>query len=182
MNERAWKVAEANTNSKYYFDLVKYKNNLAKGQTPFTPAISTVYAVYESTKMILETGVDNIIAEHYFRRDMIRSAVRALGLKLVAADEVASPAVTAIYAPEGIDPVQLRKLMLERYHVVIAGGQGKFQKVAFRIGHLGYVEDLELLGGIAALEMVLHELGYKFELGSGVGAAQKAIMAHRIKK
>ncbi|MDD4571622.1 MAG: alanine--glyoxylate aminotransferase family protein [Clostridia bacterium] len=181
VNERAWKVAEANTNAKYYFDLLKYKKNLAKGQTPFTPAISTIYAVYESVKMLLEMGIDDVIAEHYFRRDMVRAAIRALGLDLVAPDEIASPAVTAIYAPKGIDPIKLRKLINERYHVVIAGGQGKFQEVAFRIGHLGYVEDLEILGAIAALEMALHELGHKFELGAGVGAAQKAIMSHRIK-
>jgi len=176
-NDRAWAVAEANKNHKFYFDLLSARKNLADGQTPYTPAVSTIFCVIEALKMINKEGIDNIIATHYFRRDMIRNACRALGLKLVADDSCASPAVTAIYAPEGIDPVKIRTTLRDKFGITIAGGQAKFKSTVFRIGHLGYVEDMELLSCIAALELTLQELGYPVELGTGVRVCQEAIKA-----
>ena len=127
--------------------------------------------------MMLETGLENIIEAHFFRRDVIRTAARALNLSLVAKDECASPAVTAIYAPEGIAAPQIVKPMHSKYNTVIAGGQGVFKGKVFRIGHLGYVNDLDLVATLAALEMALIEAGHPCELGAGVAAAQKMIMA-----
>lgn len=177
VSERAWQVAAQNQNSKFYFDVIQAKKFYEKGQTPFTPAVSVMYALDESLEIILEKGIENIVKEHLFHRDIIRSAVRALGLKLAATDAIASPAVTAVVVPEGIEPNQIRKKLLEEYNVVVAGGQGKFQGNTFRIGHLGFIQPLDLIAVISALEMVLYQLGYKIELGQGVRAAQELVMS-----
>ncbi len=176
VSEKAWAAAEKCTNNRFYLDLRTHREFLAKGQTPWTPAISVFYNVVAALRIIREQGVDKIIAEHYFRRDLIRRAAQALGLSLVAEDHCASPAVTAIYAPEGVAPKALTKQLREKYGVVVAGGQGIMADKAFRIGHLGYVEDLSLLGAVAALEMALTDLGVKVQLGAGVAAAQEMIM------
>ncbi|MGI5892459.1 MAG: pyridoxal-phosphate-dependent aminotransferase family protein [Bacillota bacterium] len=176
VSKKAWEVQAKNTNVKYYFDLATAKEYYHKGQTPYTPAISIFYSVDAALKMMLDKGLDNIIEDHFFHRDIIRAGVKALGLSCVADDNCASPAVTAIYTPEGITSEQIVKPLLDKYHTVVAGGQGIFKDNTFRIGHLGYVNDLDLLSCLAAVEMTLLELGYQIELGKGVAAGQKLIM------
>jgi len=179
VNQRAWQVAEENTNSKFYFDLVEAKKSLEKGQTPFTPGMTLIYALEEALQMIMAKGIDRIIADHLFHRDIVRAGIKAMGLTLCANDDIASPAVTAILAPEGIDPADIRKTLLDKYSVVVAGGQGKFKDTVFRIGHLGYVQPLDLLAVLAALEMTLISLGLPLELGKGVRAAQQVIFEQK---
>ncbi|MGI6361519.1 MAG: pyridoxal-phosphate-dependent aminotransferase family protein [Bacillota bacterium] len=179
VNEKAWQVQAQNTNSKYYFDLARAKESFALGQTPYTPALATFFAVDAALKMMLEKGLTKIIEEHFFHRDLVRAGIKALGLTCVADDSCASPAVTAIYTPKGLTPQQIVKPLREKYHTIIAGGQGLFKDRTFRIGHLGHVNDLDLVGCLAALEMVLLELGIDIELGKGVAAAQKLIMEKR---
>lgn len=176
VSERAWKVAEKNTNCKYYFDLISAKKFLEKGQTPFTPSVSVVYGIHEALQMMMDKGIDNIIKEHYYHRDIMRTALRAIGLSLTAADEIASPAVTAVNTPEGADAAVLLKELREKYNVVVAGGQGKLQGKTFRVGHLGFVQPLDLIAVIASIEMALANQGLKIELGKGVKAAQEMIM------
>lgn len=174
-NKRAMAVAEQCKNSKFYFDILKSRAMLKKGQTPFTPAIATVYAVAEALEYFEEVGVDQIVAEHYQRRDLVRAGLRALNLKLIAADEIASPAVTAVECPEGIEPNALRKLLLDKYNIVIAGGQGKFAGTTFRVGHLGAVRTLDLFAAMVGLELALKELGADIQLGTAVKAMEEAL-------
>lgn len=176
ISEKAWEAARNNTNSKFYFDFLEAKRFLEIGQTPFTPSISVIYGVNEALKIMLEKGIDKIIADHLFYRDIVRTAIRGIGLELAAPEHIASPAVTAVVVPQGIDPGVIRKELLEKYSVVVAGGQGKFKNSTFRIGHLGFVQPLDLIAVVSALEMVLFKLGMKIELGCGVRAAQKIIL------
>ena len=175
-NERAMAVAEKCTNRKFYFDLLKYRQLLEKGQTPFTPAISTIYAVEEALAYFEKVGVDAIVAEHYKRRDIVRAGLRAMGLKLIAADEIASPAVTAVECPKGVDPNVLRKLLLDKFNIIIAGGQGKFASTTFRVGHLGAVRILELFAVMVGLEMALKHLGAEIIPGKAIGAMEELLM------
>ncbi len=178
LNERAWQLYERSTLPKYYFDFGLAKKNLAKYQTPHTPAVSLVYAVAEATAMIAEEGLDAVLAAHALRRDIVRAGVEAIGLRpLVQNVEYASPAVSCIVAPEGIAPDAIRKIMKEKYNVHIASGMGKLKDSTFRIPHLGYMNNMDLLSALAALEMALAELGYAFPLGAGVAAAQRVMMA-----
>lgn len=176
VSPRAMAIAETCRNTRYYFSLLEAKKWFQKGQTPFTPAISVFYAVHKALELILDAGVDTIIAEHFFHRDLVRTGLRALGLELLAEDEIASPAVTAVRCPENIDPTQLRKTLLDSYNIVIAGGQGQFAQSSFRIGHLGAVQPLDLIVTISGLEMVLKSMGYDLTLGSGVRAMEEILM------
>lgn len=175
-NARAMAVAETNTNRKFYFDLIKAREMLKKGQTPFTPAISTVFAVEEALEYFEEVGVDAIVEEHYKRRDLVRAGLRGMGLNLVAADDIASPAVTAVECPEGVDPTELRNILREKYNIIVAGGQGKFSSTTFRIGHLGAVRTMDLFTVMVGLEMALTQLGVKVPLGKAVAAMEEMLL------
>jgi aspartate aminotransferase-like enzyme len=177
VSPRAWDVAAKCTNARFYWDLGKAREMAAKGQTPFTPAIPQVTALVESLRMIRSEGLPGTFARHLKLREMTRHGVRALGLELLAADAVASAAVTAVFPPAGLEANALRKMLLDRFNVVVAGGQGKFDNKIFRIGHLGYVHGLDIIAVIAALEMTLNICGHKVELGSGVRAAQEVVLA-----
>ena len=176
-NDRAMKVAENCTNRKFYFDLLKARNMLSKGQTPYTPAISVIYAVEEALEYFDEVGADAIVAEHYKRRDLVRAGLSAMGLKLIANDDIASPAVTAVECPEGIDPAKLRKILREKYNIIVAGGQGKFSATTFRIGHLGAVRLMDLFTVMVGLELALKELGADIPMGKAIQAMEEMVLA-----
>jgi len=178
VSSRAWDVAAKCTNARFYWDLGKAREMAAKGQTPFTPAIPQVAALVESLRMIRAEGLPGIFTRHRKLREMTRQAVRALGLELLATDAVASAAVTSVLPPAGLEANALRKTLLERFNVVVAGGQGKLDNKIFRIGHLGYIQGLDIIAVIAALEMTLDICGHKVELGSGVRAAQEVALAN----
>ena len=177
VSSRAWDVAAKCTNARFYWDLGKAREMAAKGQTPFTPAIPQVAALVESLRMIRAEGLPGIFARHLKLREMTRQGVSALGLELLAADAVASAAVTAALPPAGLEANTLRKMLLDRFNVVVAGGQGKLDNKIFRIGHLGYVQGLDIIAVMAALEMTLTICGHKIELGSGVRAAEAVVLA-----
>ena len=174
-NDRALRVHQENKNHKYYWDVSAGLKYLEKGQNPYTPAISLYYGLEEALKMMLEEGLDNILLRHLNYREMVRAAVKEMGLKLLAADDYASPALTSVIAPQGIGGNKIRQYMRERFNIVLAGGQQKLDDVIFRIGHLGYVRELDLLALLAALEIALLNCGYPIELGKGLKKAQEYI-------
>jgi aspartate aminotransferase-like enzyme len=83
--------------------------------------------------------------------------------------------LTAVYAPEGVDGQKIYKILQQKYNMTIAGGQDAAKGKVFRIAHLGYFDDLDIITVVGVIELVLTELGHKFELGSGVGAAMKVL-------
>lgn len=174
VSPRAWEVAARCTNVRYYFDLQAAKDYLQKGQTPFTPAVSVLFGLREGLRMLFEEGLANAVARHAVYRDLVRAAVGALGLEPLAAEGVASPAVTAIKVPAGLTPKDITGRLREEFGVVVAGGQGQLSDSIFRIGHLGYVQPTDLFAALAALEIVLNECGIAVPLGQGVAAAQAA--------
>ncbi len=176
-SNRALAIHRNNTNHRYYWDVTAGLNYLEKGQTAFTPAISLIYGLQEALVMMAEEGLDNIIKRHRNYRDMVREAVREMGLELLASDQHASTALTAVIAPGGSGANQIRSKMLNRFNIALAGGQLDLDDVMFRIGHLGYVRELDLLAVIAALEITMLESGFKIELGAGVNKAQRYILA-----
>lgn len=177
-NQRAMEIAEKNQNRKFYFDLIKARDMLKKGQTPYTPALSVLFAVEEALHHFEEVGIDAVVADHYKHRNLVRTGLKAMGLKLLAPDEIASPAVTAVACPEGIDPLAMRKLLREKYNIIVAGGQGKFAGNTFRVGHLGAVQSMDLIAVIAGLELALTELGADITLGKAVAEMEKEILGN----
>lgn len=175
VSPRAWEAVEACTNSRYYFDLRLAKKFYDQGQTPFTPALSVLFGMQESLKIMLEEGLPSIFKRHAMYRDIMWAAAEVMNLEMLASKEHASPSVTAIKAPKGFDAGDIIKGLHKDFNVVIAGGQAKLKGQIFRIGHLGYVDGLDLLSGISALEITLNRLGWSIEAGAGVRAAEQVI-------
>lgn len=175
VSKKAW-AAHANAKMpRFYFDFTAAMKFAAIGETPWTPAVSIVYGMQEAIRMLKEEGLENIYARHDKMSKAVRAGVKALGLKLLADDIIASKAVTAIFPPEGIDPEALRKKVREKYGVVLAGGQEDLKGKVFRMGHLGYIDKMELIAAMAALEIELVELGSKIKQGFGVAAMEEVL-------
>ncbi len=171
VNERAWQAAEKCTNQRFYLDIKKARNSGLKGQTPFTPAVPLLFGLQESLRLLREETLAGSFARHALMRTMVRAGARALGLELLADDRVASPAVTAVCVPAGMQPAAIIKPLREEFGVVVAGGQGEVKDRVFRIGHLGYVSCSDVLAGLAALENVLADAGAAVSRGAAVAAA-----------
>lgn len=176
-NDKALKVHQSNTNCKFYWNITTGLEYLAKGQTPFTPAISLIYGLQESLKILHEEGLENTLSRHKNYRKLVRTAVKEMGLDLLADDSAASYAVTSVVAPKEIGSNKIRKYMLEEFNIALAGGQQTLDNVIFRIGHLGYVRELDLISVLTALEITLVKFGYQLELGCGTGKAAEILAA-----
>jgi serine---pyruvate transaminase len=176
VSEKAWRAYERSTLPKYYFDWKKYAKNIEKDTTPFTPAVSLVLGLNVALRMIQEEGLDNVIARHSMLAEATRKGVEALGLRLSAPPEGRGSAVTPVWVPEGVDGKAIVKTMKDRYGVTIAGGQDDYVGRIIRIGHLGYFGEFDIITTLAALEMTLAGLGYEFERGAGIKAAETVFM------
>ena len=175
VSAKAWEKVNESKCPKYYFDLKKAKKALEKTDTPYTPAITLVIALIESLKMMKQDGLENIFARHRKMAEATRAAVKALGLSLFA-PLAASDVVTSVNVPAGIDGEKLVKAMRDTYGVTIAGGQDELKGKVFRVAHMGFIEEFDIIVGIACLEKVLAQMGYKFSLGTGVKAAQEVFL------
>ena len=175
VSPKAWKLIESSRSPRYYFDLRAAKKALDKTDTPYTPAITLVIALCEALKIMKQDGLENIFARHKKMAEATRAAVKALGMKLFA-PTAASDVVTAAVVPAGIDGEKLVKTMRDTYGVTIAGGQAELKGKVIRIAHMGYIEEFDIIVGISCLEKVLKLMGYNFELGAGVKAAQEVFL------
>jgi len=175
VSKKAWGIIDGNKTAAYYFNLKAAKKALDKFDTAFTPAITLVIALKEALKIMRKDGLENIFARHKRLAVATRTAMKALGLELLSVD-AASDAVTAVRVPEGIDGEKLVKTMRDQYGVTIAGGQAQLKGKIFRIAHMGFIEELDIIAGICCLEKVLTQMGYKFELGAGVRAAEEQFL------
>jgi alanine-glyoxylate transaminase / serine-glyoxylate transaminase / serine-pyruvate transaminase len=149
-----------------YFEWQPMVDANGTGSYPYTPAISLFMASKESIAMMEEEGLDNIIARHERMAEATRGAVRARGLDVLCRDPKAyANALTAIVVPEGVDADQVRATILDLYDVSLGAGLGKVAGKVFRIGHLGWMNELMLLGGIAGVELGLAAAGVKHKSG-----------------
>ena len=179
VSEKGWAAAAQARMPKYYFDLSKSQEYLEKGQTPFTPALPQCVALREALRIYFGEGREGCYARHRRMARATRMALQALGLELLVKDEhYASPTVTAVKRPENVKVDQLRELMRVRFGTEIAGGQGQLEGQIFRFGHLGAVTELDLIAGIASLELSLQLLGYPVVPGAAVGAAEGVIRSN----
>ncbi len=175
ISPKAGRLIENSKCPKYYFDLKAAKKALDKTDTPFTPAITLIIALNEALKMLKEDGLEKVFSRHKKMADATRLAVKALGLELFA-PTAASDVVTAVKVPQGIDGEKLVKTMRDTYGVTIAGGQSELKGKIFRVAHMGFIEEFDIIVGISCLEKVLAQMGYKFQLGSGVKAAEEVFL------
>ncbi len=155
VSEKAWQAHASAKMPRFYWDFTKAKSYLESGQTPWTPALSVLFALSVSLEMLLKEGLDNVFARHARVGKLTRDGAKSLGLPLFADERYASDTVTAVANPGKYDFSKLVKLMREEHQIVIAGGQQSLSGKIFRIGHLGMVTDDEITEVISALRTIL---------------------------
>ena len=161
LSERGWQANESARMPRYYMDVVKARDFLQKGQTPWTPTVSVFFGLDVALERMAAEGLESVHARHARIGQMVREGIKALGLELLATDEqYASDTVTAIKCPEGVEVAALRRMLEDEHSVVIAGGQGKLAGKIFRIGHLGLVSEEDIRDALDALAKVLPKVGY----------------------
>ena len=160
VSEAAWKAHAGAKMPRFYWDFARAKKSLEKGQNPWTPTVSVIYALGVALDMMLKEGMPNIYARHARISQLARDGVKGLGLPLFADEKYASNTVTAVSAAKGLDIKILRQVMQADHGIVLAGGQQKLDGHVFRIGHLGYVSEEEIKEVIAALKEALPKAGY----------------------
>ena len=146
------------------------------GLFPYTPATLLLFGLREALRMLVdEEGLPNVYARHARLASAVRAAVAAWGLRTVCEDPAfASNTITAVRVPEGVDSNTLTKHAREKYQLSLGGGIGLLNGQAFRIGHLGSLNELEVLGTLGGVELAFADLGVDVELGSGLLAAQRS--------
>jgi aspartate aminotransferase-like enzyme len=172
LSPRAWDLVKASKLPKFYWNLAKAKSALEAGDTPFTPAISLVLAARAAMLLLAKEGREHVFARHQRNADATRQAVRALGLALFA--EVPSNTLTAVHVPQGLDSGAVVKTMEQRYGVKIAGGQDRLKGKVFRLGHIGYYDEGDILRLVGAFESALIDHGSSVKAGTGLRAAQES--------
>lgn len=176
VSDRAWKVIEENKTSAYYLNLLSYREWAQKGMTPNTPAITLIYGLSAACDLIEAEGFDQTVARHELMKDMVRAAMKALSIGVLTSDEYASPTITSIMAPEGINLSQFLGHLKKQYHLDFAGGLGELQGKVFRFGHMGYCFPSDILQAISLIEAGLQDFNYSFEPAAGISAAQKVFL------
>ncbi|TMA76372.1 MAG: alanine--glyoxylate aminotransferase family protein [Deltaproteobacteria bacterium] len=175
--EKAWKLNESADLPRFYFDIKRERENQRKNQTAWTPAIALVEGLDESLAMFREEGLENVFARHERMARAARAGMQALGLTLYSKSP--SSAMTTVVAPDGVDSEKLVKHLFNRYGIKLVGGQDGAKGRVFRIAHLGYFDDFDMLVVIGAVERGLHDLGARVELGAGLAAAQQSFAGGR---
>lgn len=154
-SQKAWDYYSKAKLPRFYWDVKSMKEWADKGQNPFTPPVSLYYGLEESLKMLEEEGLENVFERHKKLRDITREGLKKLNLKLLASDDVASCVVTAVFPPESIPADDLRKKVKQNYGVVLAGGQEDLKGKIFRIGHLGYCSETDIMVSLDAISRCL---------------------------
>jgi len=161
LSQEAWQAYSKAKMPRFYWDFTKAKDYLEKGQNPWTPAISVVFALTVSLEMILKEGLANVIARHIRVAKAARDGIQSLGLSLFAEESHASNTVTSVAASDGLDTKKLLRILREEHQVVLGGGQQRLDGKIFRIGHLGWVTEDDIEAVMSALKVALPQAGFR---------------------
>ncbi len=171
LSERAWEANSRSNLPKFYLDLKSYRKTISKNSTPFTPAVNLYFALEASLEMMQEEGLEEIFKRHERHKKATQAAMKAINLSLFAAEGFGSPSITAV-SPNNIDAEIIRKYVKEKFDILLAGGQDHLKGKIFRIGHLGFVSDRDIITAIGAIETSLSSLGILNQpIGKGIEAA-----------
>jgi aspartate aminotransferase-like enzyme len=175
VSDRAWEQQSRARSPRFYFDWKEAKTWADKGMTPFTPAIPVAFALQEGLHMLEEEGLDNVYERHARLARATQAGLKALGFELYAREGYRSNTVTSALPPLGLDVNALRKLLNEKYGVVIAGGQGKMTGKMVRVGHLGAIAEGDVVQVLWAIEQALEELDIAPADGRAVAAITNSL-------
>jgi alanine-glyoxylate transaminase/serine-glyoxylate transaminase/serine-pyruvate transaminase len=170
-SQKALAATETSTYPRCFLDLKDQMNANKDGYTPYTPALPILYGLRKSLDMLLEEGLENVYARHHRLAEGVRKAVAAWGLTLCAEPGFESDTVTAIIVPADKDARDVISTAFSRYDISLGAGLSELAGKAFRIGHVGDMNDVSMLGAIAGVEMAMLDHGFDFKPGVGVAAA-----------
>jgi len=177
VSQRAIEAMATSKLPKFYFDLRAAVKSYAENDTPWTPAASLIIGVDAALQMIRSEGMENIWRRHERMAGAVRAGMKAVGLKLFS--DFPSYAVTPVWVPEGVEWKQFNKILKNTYGITVAGGQDAYAGKIFRISHLGYYDELDIVGVVGGIERALSDCGWKFDVGSGVKAVQEYFTTER---
>ena len=173
VSEKAWAKIDSTPIRSFYLDLRRYKKSLAESDTPFTPGNTLIKAQRVSLKRIRAEGIENLWARHTRIAAACRAGVKAMGLEFFA--ERPNSALTVITVPTGVDGSATLKKLEKQYGYKLADGQDTLKGHIWRLSHMGYTDAFEVLGALAALELVLLESSFKLEAGSSVASVSEEL-------
>jgi alanine-glyoxylate transaminase/serine-glyoxylate transaminase/serine-pyruvate transaminase len=149
------------------------------GFFPYTPATNMLQGLAVAIDMLHEEGLDNVFARHARLAEATRRAVKHWGLENICVDpKCFSPTLTAVLMPEGHDSERFRALALDNFNIAYGASFGRFAGKMFRIGHLGDINDGDLLGGLAITEMALELANVPVKKGGVQAAMDYITQAH----
>ncbi len=172
VSPKAWKKIESIAPPSFYLNLQAYRKSVAGNDTPYTPAVTLIRGLKVALNMLNDVGIETVWARAALLAQATRAAAEALGLKVCS--QSPSDSVTAISLPAGLDDT-IRKSLRSKYGVSVAGGQDEWKNKVIRISHMGYVDPLDMIGAIAAIEYTFAAAGAKIEIGKGVAAAVQVL-------
>jgi aspartate aminotransferase-like enzyme len=174
VSDKAWARIEKNTAARtFYLDLKRYKAKIAENDTPFTPANTLIKAQRVSLKKLRAEGIESVWKRHARIAAATRAGAQAMGLELFAKQP--ADGLTVITVPAGIDGTAVLSKMEKKYGLKPANGQDTLKGKIWRLAHMGYIDQFDVLAGLAGLELVLLEVGYGLEPGAGVAAFQRSL-------
>ena len=177
-SERAVAASEKARCPRAFWDWAPVLERNKRGEFPYTPATSLLFGLREALAMLSEEGLPNVFARHTRLAEACRRAVRAMGLEILARNPAEySSTLTAVVMPSGLDSDAFIRHAYDRLEMSLGIGLGAVKGTVFRIGHLGSLNELEVLGGLAGLEMMLKEFGVPLSLGAGLAAAETFLVA-----
>jgi serine---pyruvate transaminase len=172
--------AATGSSPRYYFDWQRTRAAQTKLDAAFTPPVSLVAALDVALGLLLEEGLDAAFERHVRLGRAARAGAKAMGLELFSPDEDRSAVVTAVRTPDGIDSGDVVKQVRDRFGMTIANGQGELLGKIFRLGHIGWFDVFDITAMLAAVEIVLADLGADVERGVAVTAALEAFEHSRV--
>jgi len=172
VSEKAWKVIDTIEAPCFFLNLKAYRKSIAANDTPYTPAVTLLRGLKVSVDMINAIGIEKVWSRTAILAKALRTAAEALGLKVCS--QTPSDSVTAIYLPEGIGD-DIRKNLRTKYGCSVAGGQDGWKGKVIRVNHMGYVDPLDTIGLIAAIEYTLADMGADVQIGKGTAAAVEVL-------
>lgn len=174
LGRRGWEAVERSDLPRHYWDFRMTRAALEKGgSTPATPATTLLMGLREALAMIHEEGVENVWRRHARHASAFRAGVEATGLRVFP--ERPSNALTAALLPDGLDAGEVAGRMRSRHGIVVGEGLDRLAGRLIRLSNLGYMDDLDVVGTVCALEMTLREMGWASRPGAGAEAAERAL-------
>ncbi len=170
-SQKALTAIDSSSFPRSFFSLKDQMNSNKDGYTPYTPSTPMLHGLRKALDILLDEGMDNVYARHHRLGEGVRRAVTAWGLKLCAQPGFESDTVTAVVVPADKDARLVISTAYNKYQISLGAGLTEVAGKVFRIGHIGDMNDVSLLGAIAGTEMAMLDCGFDIKAGSGVAAA-----------